>query len=125
MLVTHDEPNADETRGDGVAATAGIYVPADGPPGIAIQAMSRFANPRRRTHDGWTQKENTVSPGSWLLGVLWLVAALARANIVGVTSLIVGDTLEIHGQRVRLDGADAPESGQTCLDKTGQKWRCG
>ena len=35
-----------------------------------------------------------------------------------------GDTIEIHGQRIRLHGIDAPESGQLChID--GKRWRCG
>ena len=39
--------------------------------------------------------------------------------------MIDGDTLEIHGERIRLFGIDAPESGQTCLDAKGQRYRCG
>jgi len=36
-----------------------------------------------------------------------------------------GDIIEIHGERIRLFGIDAPESGQTCLDAKGQSYRCG
>jgi endonuclease YncB( thermonuclease family) len=49
----------------------------------------------------------------------------ADAELVGVASVIDGDTIEIHGRRVRLHGIDAPESGQTCLDGKGRQWRCG
>jgi hypothetical protein len=49
----------------------------------------------------------------------------ADAVLVSVASVIDGDTIEIHGRRVRLHGIDAPESAQTCLDGRGREWRCG
>lgn len=48
----------------------------------------------------------------------------AGGVLVGVASVTDGDTLEIHGTRVRLHGIDAPESSQTC-QRGGQAWRCG
>jgi endonuclease YncB( thermonuclease family) len=44
--------------------------------------------------------------------------------IIGIASVIDGDTLEIRGQRIRLHGIDAPESGQFC-EKDGKQYRCG
>ena len=40
-------------------------------------------------------------------------------DLQGVASVIDGDTIEIHGTRIRLNGIDAPESGQLCQDARG------
>ena len=36
-----------------------------------------------------------------------------------------GDTLILNGTPYRLDGIDAPETDQVCLDETGAVWACG
>ncbi len=46
-------------------------------------------------------------------------------SISGTASVVDADTLDIHGERVRLNGVDAPESGQKCKDAAGALYRCG
>ncbi|MDH2329172.1 thermonuclease family protein [Cereibacter sp. SYSU M97828] len=43
----------------------------------------------------------------------------------GTVSVIDGDTIDLHGTRIRLHGIDAPESRQTCTLPSGRDWRCG
>ncbi|MCK1522781.1 thermonuclease family protein [Bradyrhizobium sp. 17] len=51
---------------------------------------------------------------------------LARAGeVTGRASIIDGDTIEIHGTRVRLWGIDAPEHDQLCRGEDSLQYRCG
>ena len=60
------------------------------------------------------------------LSLLVATCSLASAQtIIGTSSVVDGDTIEIRGERIRLHGIDAPESGQRCQDGNGQQWRCG
>lgn len=46
-------------------------------------------------------------------------------TIMGIASVIDGDTIEIHGERIRLLDIDAPETRQLCQDASGADYRCG
>jgi len=51
--------------------------------------------------------------------------AAAAAQIIGHATVIDGDTISIDGNRIRLEGIDAPETHQVCLDERGARWSCG
>ena len=53
-------------------------------------------------------------------------SSLARevVTITGRAFVVDGDTVEIHGKRIRLFDVDAVESGQRC-QKDGKPWLCG
>jgi len=60
------------------------------------------------------------------LAISVLAALTARADdIVGQASVIDGDTIEIHGKRIRLWGIDAPESSQLCRNDDSNLFQCG
>ena len=42
-----------------------------------------------------------------------------------VPRIVDADTLDVAGQKVRLQGIDAPESGQSCRQAGGQRYQCG
>lgn len=57
---------------------------------------------------------------------LALISSPATADtFAGQASVIDGDTLEIHGERIRILDIDAPESRQLCQDQFGTDYRCG
>ena len=60
-----------------------------------------------------------------LVSFFILSISVAVADVTGKPRVIDGDTIEIAGERIRLHGIDAPESKQTCADKTGREWGCG
>ena len=66
--------------------------------------------------------------GALAFGILALISLAdraAKAPLVGAARVIDGDTIDIAGTRVRLEGIDAPEIAQTCGRRMLGTWRCG
>lgn len=53
------------------------------------------------------------------------VPALAQPWVLGTAYVVDGDTVEIHGISYNLNLIDAPERGETCLDRAGLPFDCG
>lgn len=69
-----------------------------------------------------------LSPACLLMAALCApvgAQAASQGTITGTASVIDGDTIEIHGKRIRLHAIDAIESRQKCLLPNGKEWRCG
>jgi endonuclease YncB( thermonuclease family) len=62
-----------------------------------------------------------------LAGVALIAAIIPAfaADLIGQASVIDGDTVEVHGARIRIWGIDAPESDQLCRDNVSTQYRCG
>ncbi len=62
------------------------------------------------------------------LAIAALIALFASPihaeTLSGHARVVDGDTLAVSGQRVRLNGIDAPETRQTCA-RDGRQWACG
>jgi endonuclease YncB( thermonuclease family) len=66
--------------------------------------------------------------GGLALSILILFPAgqtAAREPVTGQARVIDGDTLELAGARVRLEGIDAPEAAQSCPRRLVGTWACG
>lgn len=55
----------------------------------------------------------------------WAPGPLAAEMLSGTAVVLDGDTVRIGETRVRLEGIDAPESDQICMDGSDRVWSCG
>ena len=63
--------------------------------------------------------------GALLLSLPVLAGPSPGTLLEGPALVVDGDTIEIAGQRIRLEGIDAPEQAQTCRTAAGLDWPCG
>jgi endonuclease YncB( thermonuclease family) len=54
--------------------------------------------------------------------LLTLCTAAQAEDLTGPPRIIDGDTLAIGSTRIRLEGIDAPETDQVCLNGSGVRW---
>lgn len=68
---------------------------------------------------------NQVDPSTFAASWTAIPEPRPTQTVAGRASVIDGDTIEIHGKRIRFDGIDAPEAAQLCGDQNGKAVRCG
>jgi endonuclease YncB( thermonuclease family) len=59
------------------------------------------------------------------LVIMQLSNACLADDVTGLARVIDGDTIAVGYRHVRLQGIDAPETDQVCLDVQGERWTCG
>lgn len=71
-----------------------------------------------------TRRHRVAALSLLMMAFSFSIPALS-ADVIGQATVVDGDTLEIRGERIRLNGIDTPESSQLCMKPDGSRWRCG
>lgn len=66
----------------------------------------------------------TIRTGILAMAVACCASAYAQ-TLTGTARVTDADTIQIGSERIRLQGVDAPETDQICLDSRGAVWNCG
>lgn len=53
------------------------------------------------------------------------IADAKSGDFVGIPRIVDGDTVQFGNVRLQMEGIDAPQIDQLCIDKTGARWKCG
>lgn len=84
---------------------------------IALTGLKRFSV--------WWKTDRTEAVEGPVVSASAMPAPLSENGlIVGRSAVVDADTIEIQGQKIRLEGIDAPEASQHCT-MAGQEWACG
>jgi endonuclease YncB( thermonuclease family) len=67
---------------------------------------------------------STIRTGILAMAVACCASAHAQ-TLTGTARVTDADTILIGNERIRLQGVDAPETDQICLDSRGAVWNCG
>ena len=67
----------------------------------------------------------TTRVSAIIICLIAATAAAAASDIIGIPRIVDGDTIQIDAMKIRLNGIDAPETDQLCLDEKGLRWTCG
>jgi endonuclease YncB( thermonuclease family) len=93
--------------------------------------MTKYGNIRRAGKSGTRPRRDRLLVIIIVLACLFALYAFDRWNtkpdavISGKSWVIDGGTISISSTRIRLEGIDAPETDQTCVDANGKNWLCG
>ena len=60
-----------------------------------------------------------------LMTMVLIANSANAAEFVVIPRVVDGDTVTIGAAKIRLEGIDAPETDQVCLNASGQQWTCG